>query len=245
MNLSEHEKELLRLYRADKRKRRKKILTLTLLTAVVVFIVTVAYNQRNLWFPYLNFHSDETQIIPDTTPPSITLKENGIEIEQGDKIDYNSYLKIATDNTDGEITSSVTFNKIDTKIPGEHKILYTVKDKAGNTKISCLDVLVKEKPKNEKPIENTQETSVSEPVFEQPSDNPAQNQSEQAPTEDTPSVPKEEKTATQYFMFSDGYTMDNVSGACASVLRSSGRSGICSPIQDNDGIYLGMRLDFD
>ena len=134
MNLSEHEKELLRLYRADKRKRRKKILTLTLLTAVVVFIVTVAYNQRNLWFPYLNFHSDETQIIPDTTPPSITLKENGIEIEQGDKIDYNSYLKIATDNTDGEITSSVTFNKIDTKIPGEFLALMFLSRKNQKTK---------------------------------------------------------------------------------------------------------------
>lgn len=46
-------------------------------------------------------------------------------------------------------------------------------------------------------------------------------------------------------MFSDGYTMENVTEACGSVLRSSGRSGMCSPIQDNDGIYLGMRLDYD
>lgn len=37
--------------------------------------------------------------------------------------------------------------------------------------------------------------------------------------------------------------MQNVSEACATELKKTNRTGICSPIQDENGIYLGMKLE--
>ena len=59
------------------------------------------------------------------------------------------------------------------------------------------------------------------------------------PVEDIPST----KKIIKYFLFKDGYTMQNVSEACATELKKTNRTGICSPIQDEDGIYLGMKLE--
>jgi len=37
--------------------------------------------------------------------------------------------------------------------------------------------------------------------------------------------------------------MQNVSEACATELKKTNKTGICSPIQDENGIYLGMKLE--
>ncbi len=54
----------------------------------------------------------------------------------------------------------------------------------------------------------------------------------------------EEKTANKDFLFTDGYTMDNVTQAAQDYLKSSGYAGECIPIKDEEGIYLGMRVIF-
>ncbi len=46
------------------------------------------------------------------------------------------------------------------------------------------------------------------------------------------------------FLFTDGYTMENVTQAAQEYLSSSGYAGECTPIKDNEGIYLGMRVTF-
>lgn len=53
-----------------------------------------------------------------------------------------------------------------------------------------------------------------------------------------------EKPKNKDFLFSDGYTMDNVTQAAQSYLKSSNWSGECIPIKDSDGVYLGMRVIF-
>ena len=241
MELSEHEKELLRLYHADKRKKKRIILAGIVLAATLLGGSITAYKYQDIWLPYLHFFFKNKEPLPDTTPPSIDLKQSNIEITQGEKINYNNYIESAFDNKDGEITSNVTFNKIDTNILGEHKIFYKVKDKAANIKVSCLDVWIKEAPVVD------EEPTVNEPAYIENSTtaSPSDNQSQAQETHEPEAPVVNETPATQYFMFSDGYTMENVTEACGSVLRSSGRSGMCSPIQDNDGIYLGMRLDYD
>lgn len=52
------------------------------------------------------------------------------------------------------------------------------------------------------------------------------------------------KPNNKEFLFTDGYTMENVSQAAQDYLSSSGYAGECSPIKDNDGVYLGMRVTF-
>lgn len=58
--------------------------------------------------------------------------------------------------------------------------------------------------------------------------------------------PKEvsSKPANKDFLFTDGYTMENVTQAAQEYLSSSGYAGECTPIKDNEGIYLGMRVIF-
>ena len=52
------------------------------------------------------------------------------------------------------------------------------------------------------------------------------------------------KPANKDFLFTDGYTMENVTQAAQNYLTSSGYAGECNPIKDNEGVYLGMRVTF-
>ena len=53
-----------------------------------------------------------------------------------------------------------------------------------------------------------------------------------------------EKPANKDFLFTDGYTMDNVTQAAQDYLQSFSYSGECIPIKDKEGVYLGMRVTF-
>lgn len=53
-----------------------------------------------------------------------------------------------------------------------------------------------------------------------------------------------EKPTNKDFLFTDGYTMDNVTQAAQDYLNSYDFSGECIPIKDNEGVYLGMRVTF-
>lgn len=46
------------------------------------------------------------------------------------------------------------------------------------------------------------------------------------------------------FLFVDGYTMENVTDAATNYLNESGRAGSCFPLQNSEGIYIGMRVVF-
>jgi len=53
-----------------------------------------------------------------------------------------------------------------------------------------------------------------------------------------------EKPKNKDFLFTDGYTMDNVTQVAQEYLKSYDFSGECVPIKDNEGVYLGMRVIF-
>lgn len=53
-----------------------------------------------------------------------------------------------------------------------------------------------------------------------------------------------EKPANKDFLFTDGYTMDNVTQAAQDYLKAYDFGGECVPIKDNEGVYLGMRVIF-
>lgn len=54
--------------------------------------------------------------------------------------------------------------------------------------------------------------------------------------------PSSSTPVTRDYLFSQGYDMSSAPSACQSALMASGRSGSCTPLQDSNGIYLGMRL---
>ena len=55
---------------------------------------------------------------------------------------------------------------------------------------------------------------------------------------------KKDKPSSKDFLFTDGYTMENVSQAAQEYLKSSGYSGECVPLKDSEGVYYGMRVIF-
>ena len=82
-----------------------------------------------------------------------------------------------------------------------------------------------------------------------------QEQKEETSKQETPqkniqtTTSKENKTTSQKpsnkdFLFTDGYTMENVTQAAQDYLKSYSYSGECIPLKDNEGVYLGMRVIF-
>src|SRR5690606_14667168 len=69
----------------------------------------------------------------DTTAPVITLLGNDpVTLTEGDT--YTDAGAQATDNLDGDLTSSIVVNNpVNTNVPGVYVIAYNVSDEAGNT----------------------------------------------------------------------------------------------------------------
>ena len=247
------DEELLLKYRKYKKKRFIIIGGITFLL-ILIFSVILYFHFNNTSSTELKVNSKEDVVIKDEDAPIIKLKIKEIEIMKGDDINYKDYIESVEDKIDGNLIEEVQYEMIDTSIVGEHSIIYSVSDKAGNTSQAILKVIIKE-------TEEQVDTNNSKTVSTENKSNSIKNDSDNKNSESKPSqkeeqnsqTPKQEETTkndnntsekiVKYFLFSDGYTMLNVSDACATELKKINRTGMCSPIQDENGIYLGMKLE--
>lgn len=124
----------------------------------------------------------------------------------------------------------------------------------GNT-ITKINNVIEEVETNEIEKESKEEnvvkqTSESEPQLEDPNQKEENTNMKKTETKDESQKQetKHEKTSlkppNKDFLFTAGYTMDNVTEAAQNYLSSSGYSGECVPIKDDEGVYLGMRVNF-
>ena len=245
------DEELLTKYRKYKRKRNIIIISILLIVIISVFIFLSISNtsSKEDEKPKENTNVPE---VKDEIAPEIKLSTNSIEITEGGDIDYLKYIESVIDDKDGDLLENIIYEEIDTSKIGEPKIIYTVSDSSGNTSQEVIIVNIKKKEEPvSPPKENTSSNKVETPKKEESkpstnnnntSNNTASPQPETPPQEETPSNPSNEKIV-KYFLFKDGYTMLNVSEVCAAELKKTNRTGICSPIQDENGIYLGMKLE--
>lgn len=224
------DEELLIKYQKYKIKRRK-ILLLILLLFLILF--SVFFFSTNINKPKEKL-KDAT--VNQVTIPKLLLTVSEIEIYEGEKISYIDYIAEASDKIDGNLIDKVKFIEIDTSNSGEYVIEYSIVNSSKIQNKAMLKVIVKEKPKKE-----TNENDAEAPPITE--NKPSTNTNSSSIT-----IPKEPSKpnppASEFFLFTDGFTILNVTEACASVLKKSGRAGICVPLQDENGIYLGMRLDF-
>lgn len=229
------DEELLIMY--NKYKRKRKLILLFVITTILLVLIFFFFNSSKEKEPL-----KET----DTEPPKIVLSEDYIEVEEGEEIDYDAYIKSATDNSEGNLIEKVTYNEIDTSKAGEYIITYEVSDSSNNKTKEELKVKVIRKELEEDKIEES-------PIVEMPPSNNSStdNSTSQHQVSEPTSPPSNNSSShsspnekiIKYFLFSDGYTMQNVASACAEELKNIGRAGMCSPIQDENGIYLGMKLE--
>lgn len=247
------DEELLLKYRKYKKKRFIIIGGITFLL-ILIFSVILYFHFNNTSSTEPKVNSKEDVVIKDEDAPIIKLKIKEIEIMKGDDINYKDYIESVEDKIDGNLIEEVQYEMIDTSIVGEHSIIYSVSDKAGNTSQATLKVIIKE-------TEEQVDTNNSKTGSTENKSNSIKNDSDNKNSESKPSqkeeqnsqTPKQEETTkndnntsekiVKYFLFSDGYTMLNVSDACATELKKINRTGMCSPIQDENGIYLGMKLE--
>lgn len=241
------DEELLIMYQKYKRKR--MIIIAVILVFILLMSLYLYFRFNNTSSPEVEKIKEEEVIIKDEVAPIIKLKANNIEIMKGDDISYLDYIESVTDDKDGDLIDRVKYQEIDTSIIGEQSIIYSVSDNSSNSSQEILSVLIKEEilenndgsPSNNNSIPEKQNPSIpsnnnsSNKETNKPKD-PVQN--ENPITENKPST-----KIVKYFLFSDGYTMMNVVEVCASELKKTNQTGMCSPIQDENGIYLGMKLE--
>ena len=97
-------------------------------------------------------------------------------------------------------------------------------------------------PISETSSENDKENTVVENQSKTENNINKQNKSE-ATQNDTPTASskkeqaKSQKPSNKDFLFTEGYTMDNVSQVAQDYLKSSGFAGECIPLKDDEGVF--------
>ncbi len=249
------DEELLLLYRKYKKKRRIIIsgIIVIFFTMCLIFMYLRSNNSSSpdLNKTPINEPSIDEIKIEDTEAPIIKLKYDYLELEKGDDIDYLGYVESVIDNIDGNLLDKLEYDKIDSSIVGEQNIVYRVSDSSNNNCQKILLVIIREKEisseNNESSNVNSKEETNKKPNSNNNSSNPPQKSEPDNPKVIEEDIPKQENKPSdkiiKYFLFSEGYTMENVADACAAELKKTNKTGMCSPIQDENGIYLGMKLE--
>lgn len=205
--------------------------------------------------------------IVDSVKPVIKVKDDSLTFEVGKMKGINNYYSVS-DNYDASKDIKVkvkNIDKLNKNKTGTYKLVIKAWDTSGNTASKKLTVIIKdtkkeqeEKQKEEErkkeeekkkaeeeekqreverqqqqSVQQSQATSTNDNVSSYPATSNSSSQTQQ-PSSSTP--------VTRDYLFSQGYDMSSAPSACQSALMASGRSGSCTPLQDSNGIYLGMRL---
>lgn len=189
----------------------------------------------------------ETVEIVDTIKPKIILKKKKVvlTLEEAKKTkSWDKYYEVK-DNYNEFPTVLEELEKKDLNYGITTYIKVRAVDSSGNEAEEKIQLQIKEKEvkKTEKKEMEEKDVNVQKPQT------PAQPVPEEEVTNE-PLNPSDEKSEepvqipAKDYLFSDGYDMTTAPQACQIDLGNSGRSGMCIPIQDSNGIYIGMRLTF-
>lgn len=186
-----------------------------------------------------NIYTITVEVV-DTIPPEINIKKTEIEIDEDEigELDLESNYSV-TDNYSELRNIYVVYEpRAEALKIGKNIIKIVAQDENGNTSEKQFTVIV-----NEIIIEEPEPEPPSTPSGNNNSSGGSTTTQPQQPSTPAPqpSVPSGSPVVKD-FLFSAGYDMSTAPQACAAELSASGRSGSCTPLQDADGIYYGMRL---
>lgn len=175
------------------------------------------------------------QII-DLTVPQIEA-EDTITFEAGSiPEDLSKYYGVSDEVDNSEDITVETDTNIEDKA-GEYYLKVIATDKSGNSSSKEIKITVNEPPKPEPPVQ-TEPNQGAETGGSSSEGNASSSNSGGSSSGSSGSS----NPVVKDFLFSEGYDMNTAVSACNYELLSSGRSGNCTPITDENGIYLGMRL---
>lgn len=204
--------------------------------------------------------------IVDSVKPVINVKDNSLTFEVGEMKGINNYYSVS-DNYDASKDIKVkvkNIDKLNKNKTGTYKLVIKAWDTSGNTASKKLTVIIKdtkkeqeEKQKKEEEKKKAEEEEKQREAERQQQQQQSTQQTQASSTNTNNSVsnspatsnssaqtqqPSSSTPVTRDYLFSQGYDMSSAPSACQSALMASGRSGSCTPLQDSNGIYLGMRL---
>ena len=208
--------------------------------------------------------------IVDSVKPVIKVKDGSLTFEVGKMKGINNYYSVS-DNYDASKDIKVkvkNIDKLNKNKTGTYKLVIKAWDTSGNTASKKLTVIIKDTKKEQEEKQKEEERKKEEEkkkAEEEEKQREAERQQQQQQSQQTqaPSTntndnvssypatsnsssqtqqPSSSTPVTRDYLFSQGYDMSSAPSACQSALMASGRSGSCTPLQDSNGIYLGMRL---
>ena len=204
--------------------------------------------------------------IVDSVKPVIKLKNNDLTFEVGEMKGINNYYSVSDYYDDSkDIKVKVKYiDKLNKNKTGTYKLVIKAWDTSGNTATKKLTVIIKDTKKEQEEKQKEEERKKEEEkkkAEEEEKEREAQRQQQSVQQSQVPSTsnsvssypatsnssnqtqqPSSSASVTRDYLFSQGYDMTSAPSACQSALMASGRSGSCTPLQDSNGIYLGMRL---
>lgn len=146
---------------------------------------------------------------------------------------YAKYKKTInpTDNPVQEENETNIVNEVNTNETTTSNIV-------DNTKVK--EKQEEQKQTNETPKEETKKKETEEEKSKQ--ETPKKENTQNTTSKENKTI--SQKPSNKDFLFTDGYTMENVTQAAQDYLKSYSYGGECIPIKDNEGVYLGMRVVF-
>ncbi len=178
--------------------------------------------------------------VKDISAPTIKVKDKEITLTLEEYKTYNfaEFIEVEDNWKEENPIIDITVDKA-IEAGKSYEVIIHAKDKFENAATETFTLHIKE--------EKTEEVTESPEVVP---NNPVYNPSIQNPngaTSIAPPVikPTPPKPQGKDFLFSNGYTIENVGNACQQELLNSGASGSCIPLRDSNGIYIGMRLQFN
>lgn len=188
--------------------------------------------------------------IVDSVKPVIKVKDDSLTFEVGEMKGINNYYSVS-DNYDASKDIKVkvkNIDKLNKNKTGTYKLVIKAWDTSGNTASKKLTVIIKDTKKEQEEKQKEEERQQQQQQSQQtqaPSTNTNNSVSNSPATSNSSAQtqqPSSSTPVTRDYLFSQGYDMSSAPSACQSALMASGRSGSCTPLQDSNDIYLGMRL---
>lgn len=166
--------------------------------------------------------------------PELTLKQKEITLELGERskieLEYKGTDKPNFESSNTDVVTVDEKGNLTSVYAGKCVVIVS----CNGLKEICNIVV------NPKSVE--QPTTASHKARPIPPKTPSSSSNQQ---EQTTKSKNTKKYPNKDFLFSDGYTMENVTEAAYSYLKKSGRKGSCIPLKNKEGVYIGMRVVFD
>ena len=119
------------------------------LCIVIPLILNKGINQRKIEALQQEQNEKDKQaaiLNSDLVAPILILTQDKVVLYQGDELNYELFIKEASDNLEGDLTNKVIYETLDTSKIGDYYIDYEISDTALNTTKARLQVIIREKP---------------------------------------------------------------------------------------------------